>query len=132
MVAKPSPLPAHLVLAVSSLKPETKNQKPAIFATMNTEEKSLPVFSPWLFWDSDVSKIDFHRDRNKIIRRAFDLGLIEDVVEALWYYKKEELVAALTTASYLPQNAILLASALFHLKPEDFKCHTSKQLHPLY
>lgn len=99
---------------------------------MKSEEKSLPVFSPWLFWDSDPAKIDFQRDRNKIIRRAFDLGLIEDVVEALWYYKEEELVEALTTASYLPQNAILLGSALFHLKPEDFKCSTSKQLHPLF
>ena len=98
---------------------------------MNIEEKSTPVFSPWLFWDSDLEKIDFQRDRNKIIRRAFDLGLIEDVVEALWYYKKEELIEALTTASYLPQNAMLLAIALFHLKPEDFKCSTSKQLHPL-
>ncbi len=96
---------------------------------MNTEEKMPPVFSPWLFWDSDPEKIDFQRDRNKIIRRAFDLGLIEDVVEALWYYRREELVEALTTASYLPQNAMLLASALFHLKSEDFKCHTSKQLH---
>ena len=98
---------------------------------MDIEEKSPPVFSPWLFWDSDPEKIDFQRDRNKIIRRAFDLGLIEDVVEALWYYKKEELIEALTTASYLPQNAMLLAIALFHLKPEDFKCSTSKQLHPL-
>lgn len=99
---------------------------------MNIEEKSRPVFSPWLFWDSDLAKIDFERDRNKIIRRAFDLGLIDDVVEALWYYKKEELVEALTSATYLPQNAMLLACALFHLKPEDFKCSTSKQLHPIY
>jgi hypothetical protein len=98
---------------------------------MRNSEEITPVFSPWLFWDSDPEKIDFRRDRNKIIRRAFDLGLIEDVVEALWFYKREELVEALTSAAYLPQNAMLLASAIFHLKPEDFKCYTSKQLHPL-
>ncbi len=98
---------------------------------MKEQEKMPPVFSPWLFWDSDPAKIDYVRDRNKIIRRAFDLGLIEDVVEALWYYRREELVEALTSASYLPQNAMLLAGALFHLKPNDFKCFTSRQLHPL-
>jgi hypothetical protein len=90
-----------------------------------------PHFSPFLFWDSDLEKIDYHRDRHKVIRRAFDIGLIEDVTEALWFYKREELIEALTSASYLPQNALMLASALFHLKPEDFKCFTSTQLHPL-
>ncbi len=98
---------------------------------MKQAEKMPPVFSPWLFWDSDPGKIDYRRDRNKIIRRAFDLGLIEDVVEALWFYRREELIEALTSASYLPQNALLLASALFHLQPKDFKCSTSRQLHPL-
>jgi hypothetical protein len=98
---------------------------------MSDTAQSKPIFSPWLFWDSDPEKIDYGRDRNKVIRRVFDLGLIEDVTEALWFYKREELIEALTTAPYLPQNAILLASALFSLKPEDFKCSTSTQLHPL-
>jgi hypothetical protein len=94
-------------------------------------DKRLPQFSNWLFWDSDKDKIDYQRDKNKVIRRIFDLGLIEDVVEALWYYNDEELIHALTSASYLPQNALLLACNLFDLKMENFKCYTSKQLHPL-
>ncbi|MEK7253786.1 MAG: hypothetical protein AAB316_03515 [Bacteroidota bacterium] len=98
---------------------------------MKEEENMTPVFSPWLFWDSDLQKIDYQRDKNKIIRRVFDLGLIEDVVEAMWYYSREDLVKALTSASYLPQNALLLAKALFHLEQTDFKCSTSRQLHPL-
>jgi len=97
-----------------------------------TAATSQPVFSPFLFWDSDLEKLDFQRDHNKVIRRVFELGLIEDVTEALWYYSREQLVEALTTAPYLEQNAILLASALFHLKLEDFKCSTSKQYHPLF
>jgi hypothetical protein len=38
-----------------------------------------PHFSPFLFWDSDLEKIDYQRDRHKVIRRAFNMGLIEDV-----------------------------------------------------
>lgn len=99
--------------------------------TTTAASVAKPQFSSYLFWDSDPEKIDFQRDRHKVIRRVFDLGLIEDVVEALWYYRREDLIEALTSASYLPQNALLLASALFKLKPEDFQCYTSRQLHPL-
>jgi hypothetical protein len=91
-----------------------------------------PQFSPYLFWDSDPEKIDFERDKNKVIRRVFDMGSIEDVVEVLWFYQRGDIISALKTASYLPQNAIFLASALFKLKPEDFQCYTTKQFHPLY
>jgi hypothetical protein len=91
-----------------------------------------PQFSPYLFWDSNPELIDFERDKNKVIRRVFDMGRIEDVVEVLWFYKKEDIVHALLTASYLPQNAIWLASALYQLKHEDFKCYTTKQYHPVF
>ncbi len=94
--------------------------------------KEQPRFSAYLFWDSDPEKIDFERDKNKVIRRVFDLGMVEDVAEALYFYKREDLISALKTASYLPHNAILLTTALFNLKPEDLKCYTSKQYHPLF
>ncbi len=99
---------------------------------MEIVEKRKPEFSAWLFWDSDKEKLDYDRDKNKIIRRVFDLGLHEDVAEALWYYRHTELVEALTSATYLPQNALLLGKILLELKLEDFKCYTSKQLHPLF
>jgi hypothetical protein len=91
-----------------------------------------PQFSPYLFWDSNPELIDFERDKNKVIRRVFDMGRVEDVVEALWFYKRTDIIEALLSASYLPQNAILLAAALFQLKHEDFKCYTTKQYHPLF
>jgi hypothetical protein len=106
-------------------------KNPKMATIVSGAVRPTPHFSAFLFWDSNPDKIDYHRDRNKVIRRAFDMGLIEDVTEAIWYYTREELIEALTTASYLPQNALLLASALFHLKLEDFKCSTSIQLHPL-
>ena len=98
---------------------------------MTEIEAARPVFSPHLFWDSDLERIDFQRDKNKIIRRVFEYGLEEDVVEALWFYKKEELVNALISASSLSQSGLMLASLLFQIKPDTFKCSTSKPLHPL-
>jgi len=99
---------------------------------MTTIPDAKPSFSSFLFWDSDLEKIDFERDAVYVIRRVFDLGRLDDVAEAMRIYPLEGLINALTTASYLPENAIYLASALFNLKRNDFLCSTSKQLHPPY
>jgi len=99
---------------------------------MSAIPDAKPNFSSFLFWDSDLEKIDFERDAVYIIRRVFDLGRLDDVAEAMRVYPLDVLINALTTASYLPENAINLASALFNLKPKDFLCSTSKQLHPPY
>lgn len=91
-----------------------------------------PQFSAFLFWESDIEKIDFQRDKNKVIRRVFDIGRLDDLAEIMWFYPSETIVQSLLTAEYLPENAIFLATALYKLKKEDFKCYTSKQYHPLF
>ncbi len=94
-------------------------------------KKIKPVLSPWLFWDSDPELLDFKIEKDKVIRRVFDLGLIEDVTEVLWFYNDEEIIEVLTKAAYLPQNALLLVQTLFDLQSKDFACYDSKQLHQL-
>lgn len=96
------------------------------------ELKEYPRFSHFLFWDSDPAKIDFERDKNKVIRRVFDRGRLDDLAEAMWYYPQSTIIQALLSADYLPENAIYLASAVYNLKKEDFKCYTSTQYHPLF
>ena len=99
---------------------------------MPTTTQIKPVFSSFLFWDSDPEKIDFERDASHIIRRVFDIGRLEDVAEVMRIYPEEKIIEALLSAHYLPENAIYLASALFNLKKENFQCGTSKQYHPLF
>jgi hypothetical protein len=93
--------------------------------------KIKPQFSAYLFWDSDLERIDFDRDASYVIRRVFDIGRLEDVAEAMWFYPESVLIEKLLQANYLPENAIYLASALFGLDKKDFKCSTSTQYHPL-
>jgi hypothetical protein len=76
--------------------------------------------------------IDFERDKNKVIRRVFDMGRVDDVAEVMWYYPEKTIINALITADYLPENAIYLAMALYKLNKEDFKCYTTKQYHPIF
>ncbi len=91
-----------------------------------------PEFSPYLFWGSNPELLDFERDKNKIIRRVFDRGRLDDLGELMWFYPERTIIEALLSADYLPENAIYLALALYNLIKEDFKCYTSKQYHPLF
>jgi len=83
------------------------------------------------FWDVDMDKLDYEIQANAIIRRVFDHGSWEDILEVIVYYGKEKVITALTSAPYLKEITIVFASKLFHIPYADFKCSTTKQFHPI-
>lgn len=83
------------------------------------------------FWDVDMDKLDYEIQANAIIRRVFDHGSWEDILEVVVYYGKEKVTTALTSAPYLKEITIVFASKLFHIPYADFKCSTTKQFHPI-
>ena len=83
------------------------------------------------FWDVDMDKLDYEIQANAIIRRVFDNGSWEDILEVMVYYGKEKVLNALTSAPYLKEITIVFASKLFHIPYADFKCSTTKQFHSI-
>ena len=83
------------------------------------------------FWDVDMEKLDYEIQANAIIRRVFDNGSWEDILEVIAYYGKEKVISALVSAPYLKEITIVFASKLFHIPYADFKCSTTKQFHPI-
>ena len=83
------------------------------------------------FWDVDMDKLDYDVQANAIIRRVFDHGSWEDILEVIAYYGKAKVITALTSAPYLKEITIVFASKLFHIPYADFKCSTTKQFHPI-
>ena len=83
------------------------------------------------FWDIDMSKLDYEKQADYIIRKVFDHGSWEDVLEVTAYYGKERTAMALKNASYLMEKTMVLASKIFTIPITDFKCYTSKQFHPI-
>ncbi len=86
---------------------------------------SPPQLSPYLLWDTDRTRLDWQRNAAFVIRRAFERGTLDDLLEVLVYYGREKVVAVLTQAEDLPEMVIALASVVFSLKPVDFRCYTS-------
>lgn len=84
---------------------------------------SPPQLSPYLFWDTDRDRLDWQRNAAFVIRRAFERGTLDDLLEVLVYYGREKVVAVLTSAEDLPEMVVALASMVFSLKPEDFRRH---------
>lgn len=62
-----------------------------------------------------MNKLDCEIQANDIIRRVFDDGSWEDILEVIVYYAKEKVVDALIYAPYLKQITIVFASRLFHI-----------------
>lgn len=85
-----------------------------------------PHFSAYLFWDVDREKIDFQKHKALLIRRAFEIGTLDDLTEAVVFYGRDSVRDTLLSANSLQTNAIDLAKVLFHVKATDFKCYTSK------
>ncbi|HXL58260.1 MAG TPA: hypothetical protein VN958_18490 [Chitinophagaceae bacterium] len=83
------------------------------------------------FWDTDMAKLDYYDKAHAIIRRVFDYGTWEDMLEVVSFYGKENVKQALVTAPYLKELTMVFASKLFHIPIADFKCSTTRQLHPI-
>ena len=83
-------------------------------------------FSDYLFWDVDQSKMSPNVYRSFVIRRVFEFGTLDDLIESLSFYGRDTIKETLLSSDSLADNAIDLASALFQLRPTDFQCYTSK------
>lgn len=87
--------------------------------------------SPRAFWDIDMTKMDYEGNADYIIRKVFEYGTVEDIGEVLAYYGHERVKVALMTAPYLMEKTLRLASTLFDIPVQVFKCFTARQRHPL-
>jgi hypothetical protein len=85
-----------------------------------------PEFSSYIFWDRNISRLDFQRDATFIIQRVFEMGKLSDLTELTAFYGTSRVVAALTSAISLRENAFNLAIVIFKLSKEQFQCYTLK------
>lgn len=88
--------------------------------------------SPRAFWDVDMSKMDYEKNADYIIRKVFERGTLEDVMEVLAYYGEEKVKRALVSASSLREHTLILASKLFGIPQSSFQCYTTKPFHRVY
>jgi len=94
-----------------------------------TSQKKLNI-SPRAFWDTDFNKLNTQTQKEFIIRRVFERGRWDDVLNTITFYGDKTVINALLEAEYLPEGALYLAAAIFKLNKAQFKCYTNKQYRP--
>jgi hypothetical protein len=87
--------------------------------------------SPKAFWDVDMTALDFGKQSDYIIRKVFEHGSWDDILEVTAYYGNEKTATALVNADYLMEKTMILASKIFTVPITNFKCFTTKQYHPV-
>lgn len=57
---------------------------------------ALSKFRPALFWDTDIARIDWHKQKRSVIQRVFERGNFTEKKEALNYYGRDTIKKVLT------------------------------------
>ncbi len=83
------------------------------------------------FWDVDMNKPGYDKQSDYIIRKVFDHGSWDDILEVTGYYVNEKIRQALTNATYLRGNTQYFASPFVNIQIQQFKCIATKQYHPV-
>lgn len=87
--------------------------------------------SPQAFWDTDMSKMDYEKNADYIIRKVFEYGSLDDIMEVTAYYGKEKVKTALISAPYLTEHTQYFGSMFLNIPRQQFKCYNTKQYHPI-
>jgi len=71
-------------------------------ACLNTP--NLNKFRNILFWDTDISKIDWHKNKRAVIRRILERGNEQEIKEIVSFYGRKSIKEELKTMqdSFLP------------------------------
>ncbi len=87
-------------------------------------------FSEHLFWDVDRNKLDFEKNKQFIVERTLDYGLINDWNIIYNYYGIKKIAKISTKLRNLDKKSISFISTLSKIPKKDFLCYTMKQSTP--
>jgi hypothetical protein len=82
------------------------------------------------FWDVNKNNLNFNTQANYIIKKIFEHGTWNDVLEITVFYGLPTVAAALKNATYLQESTLYFASLFLEVPKNEFACCTTKQFHP--
>ena len=84
--------------------------------------------SPSLFWDIDVSKLDWNRHRQLIVERVIQRGSLHAIEEVTAHYGKENINEIIKQIPYLEKRDMAFVHIYFNIPLNELKCYTRKRL----
>jgi antitoxin HigA-1 len=68
---------------------------------------NLNKFRPVLFWDTDITQIDWEKQKRAIIKRVLERGNTQEITELIKYYGKQEISAELINVRLMRDRSLL-------------------------
>lgn len=89
-----------------------------------------PNLSEYLFWDTDISKIDYEKNARHVIERVVTMGQLSDWQEMQKYYSKEQIVSSVKRSRNLDPKTLALLSAYYNIPRKDFRWYLQTRSKP--
>lgn len=65
------------------------------------DRPNLKLLRPVLFWDTDINSIDWQKSKLSVIKRIFERGNSQEIMEIIRFYDKKKVQTILTQISNL-------------------------------
>lgn len=88
-----------------------------------------------LFWDTDMSQLDYDLHANAIIVRVLERGNMEDWHEIKHYYGHEKIKETAMQARSLSKKTLHFVSSLYQIPLTEFRCYNTTlfpEIHWMY
>jgi len=84
-------------------------------------------YSDNLFWDADMTQLDYDVNRKYVIERVLNRGTLEDLKTAFDYYGRQVIIEVALQLRSLEPKALSFISCVSSIPREKFRCFTAKQ-----
>jgi hypothetical protein len=94
-----------------------------------------PFLSKKIFWDTDMSQLDYEKQANAIIVRVLERGNMEEWNEIKRYYGHEKIKEAAIKARSLSKKTAHFIANLYSIPLTKFRCYKQTpfpELHWMY
>ena len=89
------------------------------------ENLNYPQLNNLLFGDTDLTSLDYSNKSNFIIKRVFEYGTWEDILEITIFYGDLKIKKALLNSKSLTNKTVGVASLLLNIPKQQFKAFRS-------
>ena len=73
----------------------------------NQTKPNMTIFQKALFWDTNIDKIDWQRQKRAVIRRVFERGTETEIIEIISFYGEKTIKETLfSIPQYMPSLAV--------------------------
>jgi hypothetical protein len=92
----------------------------------------IDTLSPHLFWDVDIQRLSLKVNKEFIVKRILEYGLLSDWLQLSKALDIEEIADAVSNIRDLDNKSLSFIAAISKRHREKFLCYTIQQSNPLH